>query len=486
MELPFTIVFEPPSRTELRDALRMRGTRVAAVCLVLAIGIFLVATGVMGVGRVDAVASAPPVALDVTSRPSGAALWIDGRAAGSTPATVFVPPGAHSVLLRSSGMIDGQYAVQMDAAPGALDAILWRNQPRLTRLRPALPGAVLADVRFLAGGDLALSIALPIGKEMQAWRLEPASGTLEPLLLGAVGGRLAVAADGQRVAYTGFDVGPPGYSSKTSRSDAQRLAVLWLAHRGEPAPNGGWRAPLAADEQLLDVSWSPTGERLLVVAGASRATSAQDTSRLWVVDATTLQAREMLTLPSEFVPGSALWSPDGQHVAFLAHAGSVNALCLLDLAGDFRYVADLEPSSAKPHPYPPAAWSKDSRRLLVVAPRQAPPGSTSSWLQQDVRHSLYVASVDEPTPSPVGDTPVDFAAWREDDQVVGLGRLGSDGALDLRLLAAGGSGQHLLELPLRPRSSYAVAWHRERARLLVATRLADGELDYWLAALGVD
>ena len=38
MELPFTVVFEPPSQKELRAALRMRGTWVAGLIVVLAIG----------------------------------------------------------------------------------------------------------------------------------------------------------------------------------------------------------------------------------------------------------------------------------------------------------------------------------------------------------------------------------------------------------------------------------------------------------------
>ena len=50
-------------------------------------------------------------------------------------------------------------------------------------------------------------------------------------------------------------------------------------------------------------------------------------------------------LPSDIVPGTEAWSPDGTHVAFVAHAGQVNALCLLGIDGSFRYVADLDPSA---------------------------------------------------------------------------------------------------------------------------------------------
>ena len=52
----------------------------------------------------------------------------------------------------------------------ALEAVLWRRQPELVRVRPALPGAALTDVRLLADGELVLSIAVPPGHQMQALR----------------------------------------------------------------------------------------------------------------------------------------------------------------------------------------------------------------------------------------------------------------------------------------------------------------------------
>src|SRR5438034_361334 len=113
MELPFIVVFEPPSQEELRDVLRMRGTWVAGLIVVLAIG-------------------------------TGLLLW---------------------------------------------------------------------DVRLLSGGDLALMIALPGGQEVQAWRVEPRTGALRPVLSDAMGTRLAVAPDGLQVAFVGYEVGPVPFGS---------------------------------------------------------------------------------------------------------------------------------------------------------------------------------------------------------------------------------------------------------------------------------
>src|SRR3977135_1651874 len=82
VELPFTIVFEPPSQKELRAVLRMRGIWVAGLIVALAIGTLLVVTGV---GRADAVASSGPAPVQLTSRPAGAQVWLDGRESGHTP-----------------------------------------------------------------------------------------------------------------------------------------------------------------------------------------------------------------------------------------------------------------------------------------------------------------------------------------------------------------------------------------------------------------
>lgn len=482
MELPFTVVFEPPSQAELRAVLRMRGTWAGGLLVVLAIGTAVV---IWNVRRAEAVGGSTSVALQLASQPLGARVWVDGREQGQTPLDVLVEPGTHNVLLKAPDLVDGQYALQVGADGAALDAILWHRQPTLRRLRPTLPGAALTDVRLLSTGALALSIAFPTGRQVQAWRLEPRSGAVEPVLIDAAGTRLALTPDGARVALLGYELGPALAAGDLTGSGSGRPSVVWLVGDTPSAPLDGWRAPLGPGEELSDVSWSPAADRLLVVT-TQVVPGASSGSRLWFVQADGRRAQEVLSLPSDVVPGSDLWSPDGQRVLFLARAGTLNALCLLDLQGGFRYVADLDPSPTAPLVYPPAAWSADSQRLLFVAPRQHPPGVASSWLQSGLRQALYVADVADPTPAMIGDTDVGLAVWREDGQVVGLGRTGHDQSLDVRLLGGSGNSQHLLDLPLQLGSAnpYAAVWDIPRARLLVASPATSGGTDFWLVMLG--
>src|SRR5216683_890935 len=226
MELPFTVVFEPPSQEELRDVLRMRGTWVAGLIVVLAIG---TAVLLWNVARADAVGTGTVVPLQLASQPAGARIWLDGRERGRTPLDIPVDPGVHNVLLKSPDTLDSMYAVQVGAEGASLDAVLWRRQPTLRRLRPTLPGAVLSDVRLLSSGELALSVTLPAGRQVEAWRIEPRSGALRPLLTDAAGTRLAVTPDGQQVAFIGYEVGPAPYGSDlTGLGSAQQANMVWV------------------------------------------------------------------------------------------------------------------------------------------------------------------------------------------------------------------------------------------------------------------
>src|SRR5438046_3627257 len=129
----------------------MRGHWVAGSIVALAIGAAYV---LANVAHADAHAGSMAASFELTSRPSGAGVWIDGHQRGTTPLQLSVETGAHSVLLKSPGALDGQYSVDVGADGSTLDAILWRHQPSITRLRPALPGAVLEDVRVLDDGSL--------------------------------------------------------------------------------------------------------------------------------------------------------------------------------------------------------------------------------------------------------------------------------------------------------------------------------------------
>jgi Tol biopolymer transport system component len=494
VELPFTIVFEPPSQRELRALLRMRGTWVAGLIVALAIGSLLVA---LHVSRAEAVASGTSVPLTLSSRPAGATVWLDGRERGRTSLVVPVELGTHTVTLKTQAGLDAQYSVEVGGEGAALDALLWRRQPALMRLRPPIPGTVLSEVRFLENGQLVLSSVVSAGRQLQAWRLEPARGALEPLVTDASGTRLAVAADGQHLAYLGYPIGPPGPGVAVAGRSTELPSVVWIHADGRLAPTGAWRPPLTPGEQLLDASWSPRADGLLTLTGTVLADASMRT-RVWYVDGDGRTARELLALPAEVVAGSHVWSPDGRRVVFQARSGAVQALCLLELDGGFRYLADLVDRAdqvgsltAPGLAHPAVAWSADSQWVLFVAPRQRPPGQVASWLQSDPRRALYVASSADVAPVMLGLTDVDRAVWREDGQILGLGRLGTDGALDLRVLGpargeATRTGEHLLELPLRPGVSYAATWDLGHAQLLIASPASAGGVDYWLAMLGLE
>jgi hypothetical protein len=488
MELPFTIVFEPPSRSELRALLRMRGHWAAGMIVALTLGvIYVLAT----VGRADAGLAVAVAPLILGSRPAGATVWVDGQQRGFTPLALAVEPGVHRVLLKQSDALDQQYSVDVGVAGAFVDLLLWRRQPLVTRLRAALPGARLADVRLLDDGQLGLTLDLPPGRDLEAWRLDPASGAVQSVLSGVHGARLVFAGDGEHLAYLGAEIGPRASPTVSSYGSAgPPLGVVWLASVAGDTEhaNGlvGWRAPLEAGEQLVDLGWSPHADGVLAIATESLPGGGAR-SRGWLVGADGRQAEAILNIPSQVVPGTLSWSPDGRHIAFVAHAAAVNALCLLGTDGTFRYVADLDPSSSEPIGYPPVSWSADGQRLLFVAPHQHMPGVAFDWLTPDTRHALYVATLDQPSPIALADTQVDQASWREDGQLLGLWRATTDGPLRVRLLSTTGDNvQDLLEVPFQPGTTYAAAWDRAQANLLVASRNGAGGTDYWLARLGAD
>src|SRR5437868_12487941 len=151
VELPFTIVFEPPSWSELRALLRMRGHWVAGLIIALTIGTAYV---LANVARADSETINALMPLVVTSQPPGASAIVDGHDHGVTPVDLRVEPGSHRVLLKDREALEIRYMVEVGSGGTELNAVLWRHQPKLTRLRPALPGATLTAVRLLDDGDL--------------------------------------------------------------------------------------------------------------------------------------------------------------------------------------------------------------------------------------------------------------------------------------------------------------------------------------------
>lgn len=159
--------------------------------------------------------------------------------------------------MRHPGAADALYAVTPHAGVTiTLQADLWRRSPQLERLRPALPGASIQHADFLADGRLVLILSLPPGDERQAW-LVADGGQMEHVGPPTVQGSLAVAPDGQRVAYM-------------ARGDTSRatpvLDEVWIAPAHGERGDRRYRLPQAdTSETLIDLAWSRDGQGLLLV-----------------------------------------------------------------------------------------------------------------------------------------------------------------------------------------------------------------------------
>jgi hypothetical protein len=140
----------------------------------------------------------------------------------------------------------------------------------------------------------------------------------------------------------------------------------------------GQQQPLSAvsaGERLLDATWSPRSDGVLVL------------SRLQVSGGPSYQlsfigddgnVRELAQLPSEPIAGSWVWAPDGASVAFLVHTTTVSLVALdVQKTGRLRYLDDLGvealPSSGA---IAPAAW-EPACDLLYAGPAHADGGSGS-------------------------------------------------------------------------------------------------------------
>jgi hypothetical protein len=358
--------------------------------------------------RSGAAPAAGGVPLRVASQPADARVLVDGHDLGTTPLTTAVPPGPHSVTVRRSGTLDATRDLDVPTQGTALDVALWRAQPTAVKLRPAYPGATIADARFLNDGRVAIVLQLPANGGAvsgqaalrEAWLLDPASGRLDAFAPSIRAPVVAVSPEGARLAYLQqAPISPPGQAGAIAPPPMTgRLDEVWIATQQDgqplrrvfqlPPPERGSGYGTPPPEQLADVAWAPDGRHLLV---ATRIGHSGDPSRarLLVLDTEVPAAppRELITMPAVPVPGSYTWTPGGSWVAFEARAENApggKGLVTLDAVRlavdgtpDFRYLADLgggDSSSATPLPVTPVAWEPapaedaPSARLLYTAP----------------------------------------------------------------------------------------------------------------------
>ena len=121
MQLPFTVAVEAPTWAELRRAARRPWVWIAAIVTIA--GVAAAVTAYAQIRRTEAVGEAT---LQVTSDPNGAAIDVDGRALGHTPAELRLAAGDHRVTLHRDGYADAIGSVSLTLG-GATDlhADLW-------------------------------------------------------------------------------------------------------------------------------------------------------------------------------------------------------------------------------------------------------------------------------------------------------------------------------------------------------------------------
>src|SRR5437867_30099 len=110
MQLPLEVLFEPPTRNELRRALR-------PACVVAATAALLMLVVIAARAKLGSPVQAGVVGgygtLRLASVPPGAAIEIDGQQSGRTPMELTVAPGPHRVRLHSPGHASAAYDIDL-------------------------------------------------------------------------------------------------------------------------------------------------------------------------------------------------------------------------------------------------------------------------------------------------------------------------------------------------------------------------------------
>lgn len=479
MQLPFMVVVEGPSRAEL-------GRLVRAWWIWAIVGI-LIAAGAAGTfafyRQQQLGAEVVAATLQVSSVPDSVTVTVDGRVRGRTPTKLQLPPGEHQVTVRDEHSIEATYRVRLEAGQSAhVAAKLWLRSPRVQRLRPPFPGASIVGADFLSDGRVALAVALPPGDERQLWLVD-ADGGMRRLGPPFAHGSLAPSPDGEQAAYIASSQ-HPGAST--------RLDELWLAQRDGGRGERLYVLPAsAADERLVDLGWAPDGQHLLLASRQQLPEGGERTHLRWL-PARGGEEQELATLPSEVVPGSYDWSPDGEYVALLSRAGQLTSLCVLGTRdGTFHYLADLGRDDGSPLAFAPLTWSPDGQRLLYAAPVEDHQVAGRWLFGPKTTIGLFAADIAHPIGQRLGSAGSQFPVWRSDGTVLVLARA-SGGRLVLRQVDPGGegrepsarSGETPAELSLAAPSRFAVRWDVAHAQALIilpgSAGIGPSQPEYWL------
>jgi hypothetical protein len=479
--LPITISFGRPGRRDL-------GVSVGALGVLLAGLISTHAAAGSGLTLLRPSATPPTVPdtlLTVTASVIGASVTIDGQPIGLAPVSSRVTPGQHLVTAQYTNAVAETQTIQAPAEGSGVRVALtlWRSYPAVRLLQPTLPGAAIVNATFLTDGRLGLVVNLP-GDERQAWTLDPADhGAVDRLGSVAPRAPLAIPPDGTGTAFL---------HSSSGRIDASltsfdRLAEVWLADVGDDQGHPVWSVD-QPDEQLVNLAWAPDSRHLLVIGRQQPGLGMERTSLRWL-DTTTGAVQLLALLPSEVIPGSYLWRPDGHAFAFLVHTASLSAVCTLSDTGDFHYLGDLGHDGTAGPPVAPVAWGPDGQLVYAALEPASPSASSSPLGLNALPVGLFQADPNGGPGRPFGSQEGLAPIWWPDGRLL-LAGLPSDRGTGLRLRQLDAPGQAhevvSVDVPTPAGRGYGLRWDLTHQRALLVTNHSsfDGGHDYALLDFG--
>jgi hypothetical protein len=484
-QLPIAISFGQPSRGEVIAAGACLSLLAAAV---VGAPTTPIADALAQVWSTPArpTATLPAATVRVTTNVGDATVLVDSqpRANAATPQTsagsLTIPLGRHSIAVEQRDAVSEERDIDLTADGADLDFPLWRRQPVVHTLKPSLPGAAIANASFLTDGRVALIVTLP-GDEHQAWTLDPNNHfAIDRLGTVAPSGPVAIRPDGLGVAFLQRPADPAAENAIGS----DRLSELWLAGLGDDDGHAAWAVD-QPDEQLVDLTWDPDSRHLLVVGQQHPSLGMERTSLRWL-DTATGTAQLLALLPSEVVPGSYVWRPDGHVLAFLVHTASLSAVCTLSDTGEFHYLGDLGHDGTAGPPVAPVAWGPDGQ-LVYAALKPSPPSASANSLGLGALTpvGLFLADPSGGPGRSFGSVDGLSPTWWPDGRFLLAGLPADrDTGLRLRELDAQGEAQELVSIDVATPSAtgYGLRWDLARQRALLVTNHSgfDGGHDYAL------
>ena len=427
--------------------------------------------------------SAGGVPIHLESTPSGAVVRIDGVSRGQTPLDTLSSPGQHSLTLQHPVALDDEQPLYIADSGANVDVGLWQRRPAVVPLRPVYPGAALVDARFLNDGQVSLLVEAPTqsgaGAKRELWRLDPTTTQLTRVSVPVASGpksTIVLAPDGEQVAYvtlgTASDLSASLWPKSGTLTPSQREArpdSVWVApaEEGQPPrrifdlPSASGPGAASDPERIVDLVWTPDGSRLVAI---TRQTGPPTRARVFVVQVPTADAAnndsqaaadQLVLLPAEVLPDSAVLDPTGRWLALVTHAAvapggnNLLSLCVLQLqaGGTFRDVADLGSAllgPIAPVAWPPATGANAGDRLVFVGPAPAAASGSGGLfgifgaLRPSTPPSgLFMADLEKTSrledaqPHRLGTAINNFApVWRSETTLFGFARL-DDGTLAL-------------------------------------------------------